>query len=267
MREVLKYLGGSTAVYVVVVACSTNRLELPKDSMLAGRGGSGRGGAGVGGAGVGGATSSNAGTSEEQGASGTPGAMGSAGEVAATAGQPSSGSSGSGPRDAGVMDAMTDPVPDAMADEPVSGSRLKARYLVGDDGSKQWNYGWYDTQRKENCAFGTAADGKTRCLPTAGGYAYGSYFADAACSQEVTGVGCSGPAPKYINVSHASTDGCTVTLASLHSAGAAYTGTMIYAKSGTTCTALTPSVGLAYYFIGDEVPASSFMAATEQVDM
>jgi hypothetical protein len=36
-----------------------------------------------------------------------------------------------------VLDVLTDPVPTARADSPQSGSRLKAVYYVGADGSKQ----------------------------------------------------------------------------------------------------------------------------------
>jgi hypothetical protein len=101
----------------------------------------------------------------------------------------------------GILDALTDPVPDAMADT-VSGSRLKAAWIESTDGAKQFllnteiNSGsgstvtgnvWYDSMRDENCTIRLAADGKLRCLP---GFPQSVnpqqstqvFFGDATCS-------------------------------------------------------------------------------------
>jgi len=94
-------------------------------------------------------------------------------------------SSGSGPggdNDSDLVDALTNPVPDANAEPTTSGSRLKARYYVGEDGSRQF-VGWYDSQRKEECSFLSAGDGETRCLP-AGAYPIGVY-SDANCTTPI----------------------------------------------------------------------------------
>jgi len=45
-----------------------------------------------------------------------------------------------------------------------SGSRLKAHYFVGADGSRQFR-AWYDSQLDILCDWARATDGKTRCLP------------------------------------------------------------------------------------------------------
>lgn len=50
----------------------------------------------------------------------------------------------------------------------MSGSRLRLKYLLGDDGSQLF-VGMYDSQLATDCAYGTASDGVTRCLPTAHG--------------------------------------------------------------------------------------------------
>ncbi len=50
--------------------------------------------------------------------------------------------------------AFADPVPVAIAQDP--GKRLRARYLVGDDGSRQF-LGWHDEERNEDCSFSTTA--------------------------------------------------------------------------------------------------------------
>src|SRR5262249_52920033 len=85
-----------------------------------------------------------------------------------------------------ALAAWIDPVATARAD---SGSRLKAEYLLGDDGSKDyqitlmpWSYNpnlfnvgahpvnvYWDSMRNEECAYQVAADAATRCLPTSTG--------------------------------------------------------------------------------------------------
>lgn len=65
-----------------------------------------------------------------------------------------------------------------------SGSRLRVRSYVGDDGSRQ-QVGLYDTQLQTLCAFTRAADGELRCLPLGG---FTAYFGDAQCLQRVLSV-------------------------------------------------------------------------------
>ena len=76
----------------------------------------------------------------------------------------SSGADGSG---GDLLDALTNPVADAKADPATSGTRLKAKYYAGADGSRQF-VGWHDAQRDEDCYFGAAADGVLRCAPFRG---------------------------------------------------------------------------------------------------
>lgn len=52
------------------------------------------------------------------------------------------------------------------ADVALSGSRLKARWDVGADGSRAFA-GWFDTQIGAECSYAMASDGKRRCLPEA----------------------------------------------------------------------------------------------------
>lgn len=260
MKDAWKFLGGSAAVYAVMAACSTSKLDLPDDPVArAGRTGNataGSGGASAGDAPTGGQTANG-------------GMMGMAGEPDVGAG---GSSAGTGPRDAGMMDAladaMMDPVPDAAA-EPVSGSRLKRRYYVGDDGSREplYGYGWYDTERQENCIFTTAADGATRCVPQTAGGASGFYFADSNCTQEVALVTttCGAPLPKYIFKSTPQS-GCAGGTSSIHLIGPQQNLTMYYLKSGETCLGVAVTAGQAFYTIGAEVPASSFVRAVEERD-
>jgi hypothetical protein len=186
-------LGGSIAIYVVMAACSAP--DLPK-------GGS-------------------------AGASGRPGGQGGSGPLADAGDQGGSGigpdaaagAGGSGGVDrpdvvvvvdgslgderSGIIDALLDPVRDEDA-QTTSGTRIKAKWLVTADGARQAN-GWYDSTRKDDCFFGTAADGKMRCLAGFGGGGATILFKDAACSQAIAAVpippdaGCppNAPASRY----------------------------------------------------------------------
>lgn len=121
--------------------------------------------------------------------------------------------------DSGILDALMDPVPHADA-EPMSGTRLKGKFRLGADGSKEYrvwlpktgsllyDYGpttlWYDSQRQEDCAAAKAADGKMRCLPTETAPEISNLFTDAQCTNRVWRVpagqpSCVLPPPKYVH--------------------------------------------------------------------
>src|SRR5262245_16640517 len=93
-----------------------------------------------------------------------------------SAGAPNAGSGGTEPRGSGGADA------DAGATSgAVPGSRIKMRWYVGDDGSRQLA-GAYDSEREESCTWQLASDGQVRCLPQI--TAWGRYWADSECSTE-----------------------------------------------------------------------------------
>jgi hypothetical protein len=231
-------LVGAVVIYVVMAACS---------------GGGGHAGGGAGGAAV------------ADGAAGFGGSFADA--------EPSQ-------RDATLVDKLTNPVADARADA-VSGSRLKARYLVTPDGAKQF-IGWHDAERNENCAFEFAADGQQHCLPVwvvpdgifAGGPHFGSYSADAGCSQPLAhvGVGCPGVPPKYaaLSVSMAcSAEGLDVRGAvQLFAMGPQVQQAAIYIGSPGSCSLYTNAPPGDYYLVqlDKEIPPSSFVAATVVTD-
>jgi hypothetical protein len=100
------------------------------------------------------------------------------------------------------------PVAAAMADINAGGSRLKANYYEGSDGSQQFLSTFHDAQRGEDCAFATASDGTIRCLPVtnappgASPPVYSVYYGDAACTMPIVAVStCTGnTTPKYVSV-------------------------------------------------------------------
>jgi len=113
----------------------------------------------------------------------------------------------------GVMAACSSasrpPVSSALADVNAGGTRLKANYYAGTDGSQQFLGTFHDTQRSEDCSFTTASDGTIRCLPTQGSSpspvmtsTYTVYYSDAACTTPIVAVStCGGNVkPKYISV-------------------------------------------------------------------
>lgn len=168
---------------------------------------------------------------------------------------PSSGaSSGSG---------ITDPVPNANAD-PTSGSRLKAKYRTSEDGSKEYLSGiWYDSNRKEDCQFATASDGKERCLPIASTSL--SYYSDDACTQWIASASSADCAPKYGMTFEQATCGA----ASVHifPVGAKTMPAKLYVKSGSSCLAAgSPDPAAAYFALGAELGASAFVESSVQHD-
>ena len=78
------------------------------------------------------------------------------GSTATDAGADAQPADGPGPTD--VADAQGEPF------APSDGSRLKARWMEGPDGTRTF-WGWYDTSLRAPCRFGWAADGQIRCLP------------------------------------------------------------------------------------------------------
>lgn len=146
--------------------------------------------------------------------------------------------------------------------DSTAGSRLKSRYYVADDGSRQW-IGWHDTQLDVDCGFALASDGKTRCMPTSVGSVSGS-FADSSCSQPLAAAlgGCSVPKlAVQIDTANASCSGVPYRAFNV---GAPFTGTTAYVKSGG-CTSVSVTGGTTLYQTTGERPPSDFVAATEQV--
>lgn len=238
LRDMVGSLVGGGVVYVAMAACSAGAV------------------------GPSGATGSATGTSSLVGAGGMSGSSGATG----MGGLPQTGQGGGtgmGGDDGGIWDALMDPVPEAAAD-PTSGSRLKAKYRVADDGSKAYlPYEWFDSERNETCFFGVAADGKERCLP-GGHHATSGFFTDPACSMPIayTFAGCQ---PDYVVVGEPNPpNACifNVAVTHLHNLGPAINPATVYSKSGNSCSGGPPSPQFIYFGIGAEIPASSFVASS-----
>jgi hypothetical protein len=88
----------------------------------------------------------------------------------------------------------------------VSGSRLRAVYREGSDGSREY-VGFYDNLKNSHCHFRNTIDGNAYCLPdgvVTQSVSNGQYYADAACTQHVGMPGTCPPAvtapPTYFSV-------------------------------------------------------------------
>ncbi|WP_437821604.1 DUF7481 family protein [Sorangium sp. So ce1078] len=160
-----------------------------------------------------------------------------------------------------------DPVPNASAN-PESGSRLKARYRATEDGGKAYDPGWwYDSERRETCAFVVAGDGQERCLPLSSPSAsVGVYFSDARCSVPIAAYTAGCP-PKYVVSSTVLNGECgAVALRTrIFAVGPRFTDTLYYG-SASSCATIAASDTYDYYAIGDEIPPTSFVAGSWGVD-
>jgi hypothetical protein len=145
----------------------------------------------------------------------------------------------------------------------VSGSRIRAKYVLGEDGSKQW-VGWYDSELKTDCGWSPYFEsGKRYCIPN---YATGisQYYADVAC-EDVLELVYSLPCLESKYAIRYSGSECNQRIAQLHRLGDEWTG-KFYTKSGEICLESAPIAGWKYYKIGAVEDLSKFVSATEIVE-
>ncbi len=165
-----------------------------------------------------------------------------------------------------AADSATDPVPAVSANE--SGSRIKAKWLVGDDGSRQ-HQGWYDSQREEDCNWASATDGSQRCLPIGGVASSISTFTNSTCTVRIfqNTTTCVNLGLAYIPVS-----GCSAVFPysyELHTLSAPLTaGTVTYGMSDDSCVefSVIPDNIYTYHSSTGAIPPSSFARGTTQTD-
>jgi hypothetical protein len=240
LSDTLKTICGSIIVYYVMAACSASpgSSSAPSSSVP---GGASNGSGG-----------SNGGSGTDPASSGSGSSGGNGG-----------GSNGSG-SSSGGKSSSGGPVPDAYADQTQSGSRLKAEYYVGGDGSKQWDYSFQDTARNdEHCSFSTAADGSIRCLPS--GIQAGIFYSDANCSVSIAYVVTPCATTPAYATSTATTSACPAKYEyHVYAVASKYTGT-VYTGTPGSCSAYA-AFPYAAYALGDEIAPGSFQQATVQTD-
>lgn len=153
------------------------------------------------------------------------------------------------------------------ADAAVSGSRLKARVNVGEDGSRQpvdtSLDGLYDSQLETKCRWATASDGVKRCLPIWSGIVY---YLDNTCSgQAVTYTPCDPEKPfateqqGFLECAPVGIYRKAVLPAALPS------GTLLYKKGGAgQCVSAGSENGGTFSFLGPELSVTDFQAGVQE---
>jgi hypothetical protein len=164
-----------------------------------------------------------------------------------------------------MMVAITDPVPDASAEPATDGTRLKAIFQVGDDGSRQQQYNWWDSSRSEECSFTSFDDGSTRCVPQAGA-TVGSFFSESGCINPLFASStstCVAAAKYSLGVAHF-TSCSTVAYDAIYALTSA-TPAQVYQGKPGACT-MVPGTSLMSYafYTGTPIPLTTFVAATKQ---
>ncbi len=154
-------------------------------------------------------------------------------------------------------------VPPGHAAAQKSGARLRARYIAGADGSRQF-VGWWDSERKEECAFAKAEDGTLRCLPTS--YPT-TYFADASCTKRVLFVDEKVCTPKYAALATPIASDC----GQLYGSRIFRVGEVVpkpealYTESASGCTPMPIGTGYKVHAL-TIVPPAAFVGASEETD-
>ncbi len=165
----------------------------------------------------------------------------------------------------GGSGGMTNPVADALAE---SGSRLKAQWLTGDDGSKSFA-GFYDSARQEACSFLDMSDGVKHCIPWTGqAFNVDTTFLDASCVTPIAVaavVPCMST-PKYGYSYYDLACPSGPYKFRIFSIGAKFTLPTVYSKASGSCVGSAPSPSAVYHLLGSEIPPSSFVAAGVTTD-
>jgi hypothetical protein len=143
--------------------------------------------------------------------------------------------------------------------EALSGSRLRVRYVEGDDGSRI-TAGFYDTARNEPCSFGPAEDGRLRCLPTEDLVTVlPGVFADPLCSQRLAVGPCA--FPRYARAWSSTCPARSVLFNVAPVAPAA-----LYTVTGGSCVSTPRDPNASYWLITGAAAAEQWIAGAARVD-
>jgi hypothetical protein len=175
------------------------------------------------------------------------GFLGASGGNTGLPGGSSAGNGATVPGTGGKGSSITDPVPSVKAEPYRSGDRIRAKYLAGSDGSRQF-MGWFDTHLDVDCSFLMTSAGY-RCVPIPDVYSSESYFSNAECSQPLwaafskpgclTAPGMETPIGAKTVVSECVS---TTTLYRL----TPYSGD-VYQRAGTSCLKIENTTSLVFY--------------------
>jgi len=160
----------------------------------------------------------------------------------------------------------TEPV-DVSDAIPANGERLRANTLLASDGSRQF-LNWFDTVRGEDCSFGLASDGTTRCLPAAAPVSTTLFGPGGDCDRPIVVIPiCQFPeeVPKYA----AKPVGCGSALGPLilHVTEKLAPNELREGTFGLgNCAAAQAPKGFDFYATGSSVPPTEFVQAVAVSD-
>jgi hypothetical protein len=183
---------------------------------------------------------------------------GGRGSTAADAAADAQPADGPGPTD--VADAQGEPF------APSDGSRLKARWMEGPDGTRTF-WGWYDTSLRAPCRFGWAADGQIRCLPEGPVLTTTpTEFADAACITRafVRPFRSCEPPEAHAVLWDYTTDRCRAR-ERIFRVGERIGDNRIFQRITGQCQAVEQPTTSAVFRVGEELPPTTFVKAERVV--
>ncbi len=154
----------------------------------------------------------------------------------------------------GLADAAIEnllaPVGSTAANE--SGSRIKATWIVSDEGAKHFS-GWHDSELDHECVWQTGTDDSKRCLPI--GAEKLSSFSDAECATPIFFSPCGGFL-YGLRITGCSHDRYEVHLLETEPLPE---GTDLYVDFGDSCKLQTDVPDVDYYYLSaGVVPPSEF---------
>lgn len=160
------------------------------------------------------------------------------------------------PDAASALPSLPMPIAEAKANE--SGTRLKARWYVGADGSRQF-VNWYDSELGTECYFQDSGDGVLRCLPIVRASVH---YTDETCSRLLFSsvTSACGETPLTIGAVPVKVSGACAPQYKYYKPSAKTVPTQVFALSGSECIAQEIDPKLTYWTAGAALPVSSFVA-------
>jgi len=262
VKKAVEYLAAGGVVYCAMAACSAPTVGRAgnRQASTFGQGGALASVMGLGG--TQGLERSQGGAYSQElgGAQAMAGALGQGGAIDT----PQGGQAGAQAQSAGGATTQGQggsgwsPVPDANAE--TSGTRLKAIYYVGADGSRQFSH-WHDTGLDVDCVFMRDGAGVIRCAPTflASSVAYIAGYVDSLCTQPYFDSDCATVVYGYSPTTD--TAACALGGVEYYKLRPAQAGTQYFSKGVGTCIPKTPTARL--HYVGDLQPVGVFVTAVE----
>ncbi len=155
----------------------------------------------------------------------------------------------------------------AGAVQIASGARLKAKWRVGDDGSRDFVH-WYDSALNVDCAFERAADGVDRCLPvtytnSTMATSYEVFYLDSMCTIPLVIMSAGCASPIYV---HTADWACASAQHVWHLKAEIMPPPFIYKQFNAANCANIPTPAGTMFNTDPETPAASFVGSMSQID-